>query len=485
MSHTSFVSFVRPLVVAALMLGTVIAGAPDARSAETFPGGFVEKVTGGETRPNPSAAVLSRLLPTRGGFTFPSPWNTEGVRITNSSDCNGADCVIPVGYSYWRNMNNSAGSDTMLIFLGLGSAAGGPTLFSYNKNTDEVKKVGPLFDSSNPLSGATGEGWYFSATMPKALYLNSGSRMQRYDVSTKKMSVVFDAATQMGGGIYIWQMHSSDDDQVHVATVRSSASSAMMGCIAYREAEKRFSWFAARGTLDECHLDKAGRYLIMLDNVDGADGEDNRIIDLTTGRETTVMDRQGAAGHADTGYGYIVNEDNWSSEPGAVLLRTFNPPSTRPVYHTADWNVGVGHITHGNALPGVTPDKQFVCSSNAMRGNYPRANEIICYRLDGSMDVLVVAPVMTDLNASGGGDDYSKSPKGNMDVTGQYMLWTSNTGGNRVDAFLVKVPAHRLVSTSVVSTPKPPTGGTGGGMTLEEAKAKVLTIRGRKGVRRR
>jgi hypothetical protein len=53
---------------------------------------------------------------------------------------------------------------------------------------------------------------------------------------------------------------------------------------------------------------------------------------------------------------------------------------------------------------------------------------------------------MTDLDASGGGSEYYKLPKGNLDITGQYFIWTTNTGGNRIDAFLVKVPAQLLLS---------------------------------------
>jgi len=165
------------------------------------------------------------------------------------------------------------------------------------------------------------------------------------------------------------------------------------------------------------------------------------------------MDEQGAAGHADTGYGYIVNEDNWNSEPGAVVLRSLGSLTSRIVYHTSDWGLDVGHISHGNAHGGG-PESQFACSSNATRGDMARGNEIVCYSLDGSMDVLVVAPVMTDLNASGGGDDYSKTPKGNLDVTGQYMLWTSNMGSSRVDAFVVKIPVHRLMGSTVASGPR-------------------------------
>ena len=88
-------------------------------------------------------------LPARGPFTFPAPYNTIGVRLTNAGDCGGADCVNYVGYSYWRNTNNHVGSDTMLIFLTLDRArgGGGPTLFSYDKTTDQVTVVGPLFDA--------------------------------------------------------------------------------------------------------------------------------------------------------------------------------------------------------------------------------------------------------------------------------------------------------------------------------------------------
>ena len=77
------------------------------------------------------------MLPARGAFTFPSPYNTTAFRITTGSDCQGADCVSPVGYSYWNNINNHAGSDTMLVFLGLDRRKGGtgPTLFRVNKRT--------------------------------------------------------------------------------------------------------------------------------------------------------------------------------------------------------------------------------------------------------------------------------------------------------------------------------------------------------------
>ncbi|MSP63864.1 MAG: hypothetical protein EXR72_26665 [Myxococcales bacterium] len=73
-----------------------------------------------------------------------------------------------------------------------------------------------------------------------------------------------------------------------------------------------------------------------------------------------------------------------------------------------------------------------------------RGSEIFCYLLDGKQRTLVVAPVMTDPDAAGGGDAYGKMAKGNLDPTGRYFVWTTNTDGPRLDAFLVKVPANLL-----------------------------------------
>src|SRR5678815_1210253 len=114
----------------------VTAGRPALLRATTAdaPGGFVESMSATTARPKLIGSQTS-FLPSRGVFTFPAPYNTQGIRLTNASDCGGTDCVKPVGYSYWRNMNNSAGRDELLVFLSLDrtKGGGGPTLFSYNK----------------------------------------------------------------------------------------------------------------------------------------------------------------------------------------------------------------------------------------------------------------------------------------------------------------------------------------------------------------
>jgi hypothetical protein len=434
-------------------------------SSTSVPGGFIEKTNSTSVRPLLTSTQIQSLLPARGAFVFPPPYNTQGVRITNGTDCGGSDCLESVGYSYWSNMNNSAGSDTMLIFLGLSRSKGGsgPTLFSYNKVTDEVRVVGPLFDSASPLSWASGEGWYFSATLPTALYLNSGSSLLRYDVVAHQMQTVFDAAPQYGSDKYIWQVHSSSDDRVHSATLRSSVNYEMLGCLAYREDTRQFSYFPRNGDFDECQIDKSGRWLVIKENVDGLYGEDNRIIDLQSGVEKVLLDQNGAAGHSDNGYGNMVYSDNWHSLPNAIRVFEFGTDPLRAplVHHNMDWSVAApAHVSFANAKPGTPLGQQYACGTGANRINSNHANEIICFRLDTSLDVLVVAPVMTNLDAPGGGSEvYSKLPKGNLDPTGQYLIWTSNMGGSRQDAFVVKVPAQLLVSPASGDTAPPVLSG--------------------------
>lgn len=427
------------------------------------PGGFLESATEAGLRPRPLSGEIRNYIPERGRFTFPEPYLTTGVRLTNDSDCAGADCVQYVGYSYWSNINNHTGSNVMLVFLGLErrKGGGGPTLFSYDKQSGETRNLGPLFSPDSPYSWNSGEGWYFSATKPTALYMNDGPRMLRYDVQNRAFETVYDVRDHLGADKYIWQVHSSHDDRVHSATVRHANTYEMLGCIAYREDTRKAHYYPKTGDYDECQIDKSGRWLVIKENVDGADGEDNRIIDLETGTETRFLDRDGAAGHSDLGYGYMVAEDNFYSAPGATRIWRLGEDHRAPgqgtlAYELSSWSSGVGHIAHGNSQAGMPITGQMACVSNASRQDLSRVNEIVCFRLDGSLNSLVVAPNLTDLNASGGGsEDYSKMPKGNLDVTGEYFIWTANAGSGRLDAYIVRIPYQKLGGGSASPDPAP------------------------------
>jgi hypothetical protein len=447
-------------------------------SAQSGSGGFMASATDNGLRPRLSAAQIQAFLPARGRFTFPSPYNTQAARITNGSDCGGQDCLHPVGYSYWANMNNHVGSNRILIFLGLErrTGGGGPTLFSYDKNTGEVKNEGALFGADSPLSWSTGEGWYFSATQPNTLYVNltTSPQLQRYDVITHSLTTVFDVASRpdlFGSNRYIWQLHSSNDDRVHSATLKDASSYADLGCLAYREDTKQFFYYPQKGfRYDECQIDRSGRWLVIKEKI-GSDPKsevDDRVIDLQTGAEKDLMDVNGAGGHSDNGFGFMLAADNYNPQPGAVRLWDLNgdlhggePVASVAgqgtlVSQTTSWSADVGHVSFVNAQPNVPIGQQYACSSQASRQDLPRANEILCFRLDGSLETLIVAPNITDLNAAGGGsDDYWKFPKGNVDVTGEYFIWTGNAGTNRLDAYVVRIPKDKLTGSSSTPVPTP------------------------------
>ena len=88
-----------------------------------------------------------------------------------------------------------------------------------------------------------------------------GSRLLRYDVLAKTVETVFDVATRpdlFGTNRFVWQMHSSNDDRVHSATLRARDSYDALGCLVYREATATFSYFPRVGEFDECQIDKRG-----------------------------------------------------------------------------------------------------------------------------------------------------------------------------------------------------------------------------------
>lgn len=413
---------------------------------ELFPGGFVTAASEDSVRPLLSREELETLLPPAGqGFQFPAPYNTEAVRLTDETDCAGTDCVRPVGYSYWRNINFHLCSQTLFLFLSLDDV---PTLFRYHKGNGVLEKLNPLFEGTGLPLYHTGEGMYFSGRQENLVYVVRESRLYRVNVVTKRVTVVFDSNNWFPSGTLIWQTHSSDNDTVHSATLKNASTGEELGCLLYKESRGQWRFFQKVGLYDECQVDRSGRWLLIKEDMNGDEVVDNRIINLGTEAETILSEVEGGVGHSDNGYQVVVGEDVWGELPGGVRLWRIDttPFEDQLVYQAVDWpSDGATHISYTNARSDLPLSEQYACNSGAaLTNSVPRANEIYCYRLDGSFQVLVVAPVMTDMNTGGGGSPYHRLPKGNLDVSGRYFIWTTNHGGNRLDAFLVKIPSHLL-----------------------------------------
>ena len=175
---------------------------------------------------------------------------------------------------------------------------------------------------------------------------------------------------------------------------------------------------------------------------------------LRTGQIRSIDDVHGGLGHLDMGHGYAIGADTFNPLPNATIrldfpVATTTRPVGPPVHFNNRWDVAAAnHIAHGNARPLGSGERPYACGSNASRVT-DVADEVVCFFADGALDVLVIARVLTDLDASGGndvdGDDYEQTPKGNLDVMGRYFLWTTNLrGGGRLDAVLVKILAERF-----------------------------------------
>ena len=83
MAKTNLSSLIRLIVLFSLLAVPALAQAP---------GGFVEKSNSTAVRPRLTTTQIQSFLPSRGPFTFPAPYNTRGIRLTNSGDCGGTDC---------------------------------------------------------------------------------------------------------------------------------------------------------------------------------------------------------------------------------------------------------------------------------------------------------------------------------------------------------------------------------------------------------
>lgn len=377
--------------------------------------------------------VQAGVPATRGAFTFAQPYGTQGYRLTDASDCPATtpDCVLPVHYSYWSQVSVSGSKVHIVGTL----KPQGLTLFRLERG--QITKIGPLFAATDARRHASGEGWYFSRRQPDELYVTRLRSLERFNVRTRTTRPVLDITAQYGATRYLWQAHSSADDAVHSFTLRDVATEAMLGCVVYTEPTASFRFFPATD-MDECQIDHSGRWLLIKDNVDGKYGEDNRLIELETGTEQVILDEHGAAGHSDNGRQAMVAKDNWSVS-GAIRLWRFGQLGNLLVYRDPSWTGGsASHISwsHGSL--------SYACASDARIPNSPRGNEVVCFTLDGTLRTLVVAPVMTDLSQpSQGGDWYKNLPKGHLDATGRYFLWSTNLGTNRTDLVLVEVPWAR------------------------------------------
>ena len=441
--------------------------------------GFWQAQSSATAQPPLTASQIAQFLPaTRGPFTFPAPYNTTGIRVTLPSDCGGANCVHYMGYSYWAAMSNSAGSNTMYILVGLGTAHGGANLYELNKTTDAVTKIGPIFTDANV--NLPGEQMYFSHTQPDRLYYMKEGRQELdyINVVTHVETTVFNVNNYHSGD-FINQCGTSFNDQVSACTLEDSSYN-VLGCIVYNgHGSGGFQVYTSTYGMNECQPGADGKYIMFIEENarPGQTYGSTVIINAQTGVKTVVLNSIGGAGHYALGYGYYVQTDN--TDPTYASEKLWNVSDltagignvwAQPYADACNYNPTVcaevpSHPSWLNAVPAsVQPiAHQYVCDSTANTIVKPFANQVFCYTLDTSIPAaqkkaLVVAPTMTNATASGGCADgngaYGNEPKGNIDPTGHYFIWSANLDStDNCQIFIVKIPTSQFPYPPPIVTP--------------------------------
>ncbi len=497
-------------MLSAVSLGSALAGAP---------GGFVVSSTIEKALAAPPTATEIRAFLPDGGkatgkFTFPAPWNTVGVQLTDAAECDNTDCV-GYGYNYWEKMNNSAGSNTLLILVGLAKHwpdhkdLPGATLLKLNKTTLKLTNAGAIFAANDPLSSEAVEQMSFSLTQPDILYVPNHGKMWAVNVLTKTKTLVYDAdaifdgTNKLAGGIYtqgkvsILSPTVSANDRYFAAVAEQSDKSYFRaGCFVYdAQKGKVVAFFKAHSTrnsgIHSCIIGKAGTYVWMSEYApDLCGAKENNFSDsvmgtIATGKEEVLCNIDGGGGHRAIGYAQLVLADNESGQGTKRLWNLDEPflPSARTLasgetqggvaWQGAPWQTHptavTSHQSWMNAKPGVPLAKQYVCGAQVdgidsdwhgfgdFGRDFPLNGDVVCFKADTQNDgknipTLVVAPSMAIVNTTSSAAPYAAYPKGVIDPTGHWYYFTSNHGSGRLDAFIVKIPCQKLSEECTSST---------------------------------
>ena len=177
-------------------------------------------------------------MPQRGTFTFPAPYGTTGIRLTNAGDCGGGDCVNYVGYSYWSNINNHVGSDTMLIVPRPRSAARRRRADAFQLQQEHRRDAEPgtaVFCRQPVLVGVGRRAGISAPAGATRCISTTANRLLRYDVVRKAIETVFDVREHLGRR----QAHLADALEQRRSRALGDGEGRelrrMIGCVAYSE----------------------------------------------------------------------------------------------------------------------------------------------------------------------------------------------------------------------------------------------------------
>lgn len=196
--------------------------------------------------------------------------------------------------------------------------------------------------------------------------------------------------------------------------------------------------------LDEVHIDKSGRYLI----VKYGGTEDTEIIDLDAEPQTvTTLDGETdlSIGHSDCGSNFVVHASGWAA---VLTARTLSSPFTRYTVWdpTGGWDFYDIHLSMTRIV-----DNNFILASNmGADPAFAVENEIFILKTDGSEDIYRFA------HTQNAGTAYENSPWANWSADGRFVAWNCNwkNASGRRELLIAEIPE----SIGTWQTPSAPSG---------------------------
>jgi hypothetical protein len=263
----------------------------------------------------------------------------------------------PRFYSYWSNA--WINGDRARAFVFAGHTSGEVRFFEVDlRSGDAVGRDWPF-----PYRGTT-EGWSWGPI--GEIYMLDGPRLRMLNPFTGVDRVVMDISERFPG-CRLWQSHSSLDGRTHCATVERITDHGpyqRTGTVVLRDGDLQF--FEARGVLDESQI--SDNFLIIKEN------DDNRIVDLRTGRETVLRDADGAVGHSDCWQDFLIGEDN---HQGACVRWDLNDMSRAHLFST--WNMGHVSARGGRLLVSDSSSIRLLTMDGAVLSTFAHGAEVTDY----------------------------------------------------------------------------------------------------------
>jgi hypothetical protein len=353
-----------------------------------------------------------KLPPAGDRFTDPT-FGTEIIRVTDETEGKNAN----VAYSYWNLFN----ADSTKFFISIDNKV---FLYDFDKLRGKISRSGSLFPGESKFISFEGIVW--SSNDPDMLYGLGSRQIYQYNVITHKYKLVKDFSP-IWPETYLWQMSMSEDENVFAFTFRRASDYTNMGCGWYKvSTDSCGRWDTL---MDECQVDKGGRYLYV------HKGHAGGVVWDICEDERTVLGwnrRDHPVAHYDQGYGKILGSDPWSNNGFTYTIRSLsNPKSYSTVFDGRNWGVD-SHVSWRNN------DEEYAYVSNYAVDkltNAPLENEIIQIFLDGSGRFRRLAHHRSVYNS------YFYSPRASVDRLGRYIIFSSNwDSSGRRDVFILKIP---------------------------------------------